>query len=148
MQLALVSIGPLTPMSVVLGLCVLSGIGVSAAHVLPWSMIPDAVEYGEWKTGERHEGVFYSLVTLVQKVCTSVAIPLALVALDRGGYVPNSLVQPPAAVTAIRVVAGAVPAVLLCAGILFAWRYPLGRENYTEIAAELAARRQAAHSDQ
>jgi GPH family glycoside/pentoside/hexuronide:cation symporter len=143
-QLALVSIGPLTPMSVVLGLCVLSGIGVSAAHVLPWSMIPDAVEYGEWKTGERHEGVFYSLVTLVQKVCTSIAIPLALLALDRGGYVPNSVVQPPAAVTAIRVVAGAVPAVLLCAGILFAWRYPLDRENYTEIAAELAARRQAA----
>jgi glycoside/pentoside/hexuronide:cation symporter, GPH family len=145
-QLVLVSVGPLTPMSVVLGLCVLSGIGVSAAHVLPWSMIPDAVEYGEWKTGERHEGVFYSLVTLVQKVSTSVAIPLALLALDRGGYVPNSMAQPQAAVTAIRVVAGVAPAVLLCAGILFAWRYPLGRENYTEIAAELAARRKAAHT--
>jgi GPH family glycoside/pentoside/hexuronide:cation symporter len=143
-QLVLVTVGPLTPMSVVLGLCVLSGIGVSAAHVLPWSMIPDAVEWGEWKTGERHEGVFYSLVTLVQKVSTSVAIPLALLALDLGGYVPNSMAQPPAAVTSIRVVAGAVPAVLLCAGILFAWLYPLGRENYTEIAAELAARRQAA----
>jgi GPH family glycoside/pentoside/hexuronide:cation symporter len=143
-QLVLVTVGPLTPMSVLLGLCVLSGIGVSAAHVLPWSMIPDAVEWGEWKTGERHEGVFYSLVTLVQKVSTSVAIPLALLALDLGGYVPNSMAQPPAAVTSIRVVAGAVPAVLLCAGILFAWLYPLGRENYTEIAAELAARRQAA----
>jgi Na+/melibiose symporter-like transporter len=58
------------------------------------------------------------------------------------------MAQPPAAVTAIRVVAGAVPAVLLCAGILFAWLYPLGRENYSEIAAELAARRQAAHSSQ
>ena len=55
--------------------------------------------------------------------------------------VPNSVAQPAAAVTSIRVVAGAIPAVLLCAGILFAWLYPLGRENYAEIAAGLAERR-------
>ena len=38
-------------------------------------------------------------------------------------------------------IAGPIPAVLLGLGILFAALYPLGRENYGEIARNLEARR-------
>ena len=38
-----------TTFGLILLLCVLAGIGVSAAHVIPWSIIPDAIEYGELK---------------------------------------------------------------------------------------------------
>jgi len=93
------------------------------------------------KTGERHEGMFYSLLTLIQQIASSIAIPLALLVLDATGYVANSNTQPASAVTGIRLVAGPIPAVLLCLGILFAALYPLGRERYTEIAQELETRR-------
>ena len=72
---------------------------------------------------------------------TSIAIPLALLVLDATGYIANSAQQPASAVNGIRLVAGPIPAVLLCAGILFAALYPLGRENYTEIAQKLEAQR-------
>jgi GPH family glycoside/pentoside/hexuronide:cation symporter len=124
-------------------MCVLAGIGVSAAHVLPWAIMPDAIEWGEMQTGERHEGMFYSLLTLVQKIATSIAIPLALLVLDATGYIPNSAQQPLSAVNGIRIVAGPIPAVLLCMGILFAALYPLEREKYTEIARKLEAQRGA-----
>lgn len=140
-QLVLVTLTPASPLSLLLFLCVLAGIGVSAAHVLPWSIMPDAIEWGEMKSGERHEGMFYSLLTLVQKIASSIAIPLALLVLDATGYIPNSAAQPESAVFGIRIVAGPIPAVLLCMGILFAIFYPLGRERYTEIAQELEARR-------
>jgi len=140
-QLVLASLSPATPLPFILTLCVLAGIGVSAAHVLPWSIIPDAIEWGEWHTGERHEGMFYSLITLAQKVAASAAVPLALLVLDATGYVPNSAAQPAAAVTGIRIVAGPIPAVLLCLGIVFALLYPLGREDYAAIAAQVEARR-------
>jgi GPH family glycoside/pentoside/hexuronide:cation symporter len=131
-------------MAVILVLCVLAGIGVAAAHVLPWSIIPDAIEFGEMQTGERHEGMFYSLITLAQKVAVSIALPLALLVLNYSGYVANSSVQPASAVNGIRIVAGPIPAVLLGMGILFAALYPLGRENYSQIARDLEARRKAA----
>jgi len=140
-QLVLASLGPATPLPFILGLCVLAGIGVSAAHVLPWSIIPDAIEWGEWHTGERHEGMFYSLITLAQKIAASAAVPLALLVLDATGYIPNSASQPLAAITGIRIVAGPVPAVLLCLGIVFALLYPLGREDYAAIASQVEARR-------
>jgi GPH family glycoside/pentoside/hexuronide:cation symporter len=103
--------------------------------------MPDAIEWGEWQTGERHEGVFYSLIMLAQKVGSSVAVPLALLVLDATGYIPNSAVQPATAVTGIRIVTGVIPAVLLCMGILFASFYPLGRESYSELVQGLESRR-------
>jgi len=142
-QLVLVNLNPASPLNLLLFLCVLAGIGVSAAHVLPWSIVPDAIEWGEWHTGERHEGMFYSLITLAQKVASSIAIPLALLVLDFTGYVPNSAAQPTSAVNGIRLVAGPIPAILLCLGILFAILYPLGRENYSQMTKELEARRAA-----
>lgn len=141
--LFLSSLSPATDLALLLVLCVLAGIGVAAAHVLPWSIIPDAIEYGEWQTGERHEGMFYSLITLAQKIAVSVALPLALLVLGHSGYIPNSSFQPATAVTGIRIVAGPIPAVLLGLGILFAALYPLGRENYREIARTLEARRKS-----
>jgi len=140
-QLVLASLTATTGLPLLLFLCVLAGIGVSAAHVLPWSIIPDAIEWGELQTGERHEGMFYSLITLAQKIASSVAVPLALLVLGRTGYIANSAVQPASAVNGIRLVAGPIPAVLLCLGIGFALLYPLGREGYAAIAAQLEARR-------
>ena len=141
--LFLASLSPATSLTLLLVLCVLAGIGVAAAHVLPWSIIPDAIEYGEWQTGERHEGMFYSLITLAQKIAVSVALPLALLVLNYSGYIPNSASQPARAVAGIRIIAGPIPAVLLGMGILFAALYPLGRENYSEIARKLEAHRKS-----
>jgi GPH family glycoside/pentoside/hexuronide:cation symporter len=139
--LAISSLGPSSSLALILGLCVLAGIGVSAAHVIPWSILPDAIEYGELQTGERHEGMFYSLISLAQKIGVSVTLPLALLILDRSGYIPNSAVQPESAVNGIRLIAGPIPAVLCGLGILFAFLYPIGRDNYTDIARRLEARR-------
>jgi GPH family glycoside/pentoside/hexuronide:cation symporter len=119
----------------------LAGIGVAAAHVLPWAMIPDAIEWGEWQTGERHEGMFYSLVTLIRKAASSIAVPLALLLLDVTGYVPVVAEQPSSALWGIRIVIGPIPALLLCAGILFAYFYPLERDQYKQVVRELEDRR-------
>lgn len=146
--LSLSSLNASTSLALLLALCVLAGIGVASAHVLPWSIIPDAIEYGEWQTGERHEGMFYSMITLAQKVAVSIALPLALLVLQYSGYVPNSSAQPASAVTGIRFIAGPIPSILLGMGILFAALYPLGRENYSEIARKLEARRKTTSQDQ
>ena len=142
-QLVMVVVPQTTPLSVVLVLAALAGIGVSAAHVMPWAMIPDAIELDEWQTGERHEGMFYSLITLIKKVGTSIAIPLSLLMLKITGYEPNAATQNPRAVMGIRVFAGPVPAALLCGGILLAALYPLTRQKHSALREELQKRKVA-----
>jgi len=145
--LVLSSLTPQTTLAVIMGLCVLAGIGVSAMHVLPWAILPDAIEYGELQSGQRQEGVFYSLITLAQKVASSIAVPLALLVLQTTGYVANSATQPASAIFGIRMVAGPIPAFTLCIGILFTLLYPLGRENFREITRQLEERRRAAKQE-
>ena len=141
--LTMASLNPQVPLEILLVLCALAGIGVAAAHVLPWAILPDAIEYGEYQTGERHEGMFYSLVTLAQKIATSLAVPGALLVMDATGYIANAETLPAEAINGIRIVAGPIPAVLMFGGIIFALVYPLGRESYTEIAQGLEQRRGA-----
>jgi GPH family glycoside/pentoside/hexuronide:cation symporter len=143
-QIVLVTVTAQTGLGVILLLCVLAGIGVSAAHVLPWAMLPDAIEWGELQTGERHEGTFYSLVTLSRKVATSVAIPATLWLLHLTGYNGLAEQQPASALLGLRLVIGPMPALLLCLGIAAAWLYPLTRRRHAEVVQELEERRAAA----
>lgn len=124
-------------------LAALAGIGIGGVHVLPWSIIPDAIEWDELETGVRHEGMFYSLVTLLRKIATSIAIPMALLVLDWSGYVSNASVQKPSAVKAIMMMTGPIPAIFMSLGIIFAIYYPLSRERHAEIRAEIEKRKQA-----
>lgn len=142
-QITLVLLSPGTPLAVILVLCALAGIGVAAAHVLPWAMIPDTIEWDEMQTGQRHEGMFYSLVMLMQKAATGLALFFVGLALDWSRYVPNAEVQPARALNAIRAFTGPVPAGLLCAGILFAILFPIGREGHRQLRDELGRRRLA-----
>lgn len=146
-MIALVLTGPQWPFWSVLTMAGLAGIGVAAVHVLPWAMIPDAVEWDELHTGQRHEGMFYSLVLLLRKVASSIALPLMLLALDWSGYVSNAPQQATSAIRAIQMLTGPIPSVFLCIGIAFAIWYPLGRERHAEVRAEIARRAAGAADD-
>jgi GPH family glycoside/pentoside/hexuronide:cation symporter len=143
-QVVMVTLGAESSLPWILTLCIMAGIGVSAAHVLTWAIIPDAIEWDELHTGKRHEGMFYSLISLMQKVASSIAIPLILLLLDRTGYIPNAAVQEPSALFGIRLVVGPIPALLLLGGIAFAYLYPLGRVEYNRLVERLEERRAAA----
>jgi GPH family glycoside/pentoside/hexuronide:cation symporter len=140
-QIVLVVLNPAAPLPLLLGMSVLAGVGVGAAHVLPWAIIPDAIEWDEWQTGKRHEGMFYSLVMLVQKMASSLTLPLALLLMEATGYVSNAPQQTESALWGIRLLVGPIPAVLLCAGILFAGLYPMDRELHHEVRQQLKLRR-------
>ena len=135
-------LSPRHPIWILLVMCMLVGIGLSAAQVLPWAIIPDAIEWDEYQTGERHEGIFYSLITLLGKIANSVAVPLSLLLLEFTGYVSNAVEQPQSALTGLKIVIGPIPAALLLMGIIFAVFYPLSREKYAEIVRELNRRRE------
>jgi GPH family glycoside/pentoside/hexuronide:cation symporter len=111
---------------------------------LPWAIIPDAIEWEEWHTGERNEGMFYSLVTLLGKIGMAIAQPLALLVLQLTNFQEGQgAIQPPSALLGIRLVVGPIPALLLVAGILIAIFYPLGRKQHHQMVEELGIRRAA-----
>jgi len=146
-MIALSFLDPSAGLPLILLMAILAGIGVSAIHILTWAIIPDAIEVDELATGQRHEGIFYSLVSLSKKIASSIAIPLTLLVLDWSGYVSNSAMQKPSTILAIRVLMGPVPSVLLLGGIVFALFYPISRAGHAQTRAEIAARNEDKPAD-
>jgi glycoside/pentoside/hexuronide:cation symporter, GPH family len=138
-MITMIVIDPSWGFPVVITLAALAGVGIGAVHVLPWSMIPDAVEWGQRRSGQRNEGMLYSLVTLLRKMASSIAIPLVLLFLGWNGYQANAAVQPASAVRAIQFLMGPLPTAFMLTGILFAALYPLGRAEHRQLVAELKA---------
>jgi len=141
-MIGLILLTPETPLWLILIMCVMAGIGVSAGQVLPWAIIPDAIEWDEWHTGERKEGMFYSLVTLLGKIGMAIAQPLSLLVLQATKFQEGQgVVQPASALMGIRLVVGPLPALLLVTGILIAIFYPLDRKQHRQIVEDLRERR-------
>ena len=142
---AIVGMGMMRPewgLPVVLAFSALVGVGLGAIQVLTWAMIPDAVEWDELQTGQRHEGMFYSLVQTLRKIGSSLSLPFVLLMLEWTGYVANNATQPAATIAGIQALVGPVPAVFLLVGVVFAARYPLDRKRFESLRADLAAKRQ------
>jgi GPH family glycoside/pentoside/hexuronide:cation symporter len=126
-------------------LAALSGSGIATAYVLPWSMVPDIIELDQAKTGERREGTYYSFASFFQKLATGIAVWGMGQALAMTGYQTPTLgaplpVQPEAAVNAIRIFAGPIPALLLILSLPFAWKYNVTRESHQALVEQLANR--------
>jgi GPH family glycoside/pentoside/hexuronide:cation symporter len=119
-----------------------AGFGVATAHVIPWSIIPDVIEDDELATGQRREGAFYGFMVFLQKTGTAFTLALVQWILALSGYVPDAE-QTPQALTAIRVLFGALPAVLLLGAVLLAARFPIDRSKHEELRRVLAERRAA-----
>jgi GPH family glycoside/pentoside/hexuronide:cation symporter len=122
-----------------------AGAGIATAYVIPWSMVPDIIEYDELLTGERREGSYYAFASFFQKLATGFALWAMAQALAWTGYInpvqgEPLLVQPGEAVFAIRLFAGPISALLLGLAIICAWFYPITREKHWALRRELAER--------
>lgn len=127
----------------------LAGVGVSAAYILPDSILPDVIEWDELRTRRRREGVYYGIRTLIRKTTGAFVIFLTLQILGWSGYQApadgiTQLAQPESALWAIRLMSSLFGGVILIGAILLARSYPLSREKYERIAKMLKRRREAA----
>ncbi len=100
----------------------LSGLGAATAYLIPWSLLPDAIDVDP----EKPAGQYSAWMVLAQKVCISAVIALLGVVLSASGYsetlAPGA--QPASALLAIRLCIGLIPAVLISLGLVVMRRWP------------------------
>jgi GPH family glycoside/pentoside/hexuronide:cation symporter len=130
----------------VLTMSVFAGLSVSSAHLLPDSLFPDVIEWGELRTRRRSEGIYYGVKNFIRKLTGALAIFIGLQTLGWFGYQTppegaTQFMQPASALTAIRWLIGPFGAVLLFSAVAMAWFYPLTRERHAKIRRLLALRK-------
>jgi glucuronide carrier protein len=123
---------------------VICQLGIVLVNMLVWALEADTVEYGEWKTGVRAEGIVYALFSFTRKAGQAVGGALAAYALAWGGYVANAAAQSEQAVWGIRAGAGLIPVVASIIAISVMFFYPLTDKRHKQIVLEIADRREKA----
>ncbi len=117
----------------------LSYVGFGLATPLLWSMLPDTIEYGEWKTGIRSEGTIYAAFIFAQLFAQAIGAKVSGAILGAIGYVPNA-VQTPTALHGIVMMQTVIPIVGAVIGILILMFYKLDHQTFSRIVEEIKER--------
>lgn len=101
-----------------------------------YAIVPDCVEYGEWKTGLRNDGFQYAFISLGNKIGMAIGTSVLAAVLGSFGYVANQQ-QNPAVLAVIKHSFTTVPGVLwiITAAVLFFYR--LNKKAYNKIVQEI-----------
>ncbi len=120
-------------------------IGVSANAVCFWAMIPDTVEYGQWRSGIRTESLIVGTVIFAQKAALGLAAGALGIVLGEIGFVANS-VQTPQTLHLLLATMSLAPLLGSVGVFLLAWAYPIGPAEHRRLLESLSdpARRESA----
>ncbi|MCP4750964.1 MAG: MFS transporter [Proteobacteria bacterium] len=110
-------------------LMVLSSGGVVTVTMTGWSMIPDAIEVDEFKSGQRREGLYVGVLSLSRKVSVAFVLWLVGIVLSSTGYIPN-VAQSEEAIFGIRILYAQGTAAFLFLGVILAYFMPMTAERH------------------
>lgn len=132
---------------VLIGLGV-AGLGVGAIFGVLFAMIADTIEYEEWRSGIRAEGLIYAGATLGQKLGGALGGVAVGWLLGFGGYIEggDDAQQPASALLQIEFIFIWLPLILTAAMVALLLFYRLDKE-YPAILADLRAHELAAASE-
>ena len=104
-----------------------------------YAIVPDCVEYGEWKTGLRNDGFQYAFISLGNKVGMAIGTSALAGILGVCGYAANQE-QNPLVLSVIKHSFTTVPGIfwIVTAAVLFFYR--LNKRTYNQIVAEIQER--------
>jgi len=113
-----------------------AGAGMSTYILFPWAMVPDTVEYSQWKTGIRQEGFLYGFFVFGLKLSQAFAGFFTGMVLSYVGYVAN-VEQTPEALNGIRFLMTIMPCILITIGILLIVFYPITSEMHKKMLEDI-----------
>jgi GPH family glycoside/pentoside/hexuronide:cation symporter len=119
-----------------IGLFVVGGIGMSSIYLCPWAMLPDTVEYSQWKLGIRREGILYGTYFFFNQFGSAVAGYLLGMGLHLAGYVANAE-QSARSLAGIRLLMSLVPLFFIVAGIVLIGFYSITAERHRQMVQEI-----------
>jgi len=117
----------------------LGAAGMATNWLSAWSMVPDTVEYSQWKTGLRREGVIYGAFFFCQKFPAALAAFIVGLVLTRVGYEAN-VEQTELSLMGIRLLLTLIPVCFIIIGIIFISLFPIDASMHQKIVDDIEER--------
>jgi len=116
------------------------GFANGATGVLFWSMLPDTIEYGEWRTGIRTESSLYGFMTFAQKGAIAIAIAILGTVLTKIGFEPNKE-QTAQTLSDLKSLMSIIPLIGVFISFLLVYFYPIDKKFHQKLIDEIRVRK-------
>jgi len=117
-----------------------AGIGLSTNWLSPWAIIPDTVEYSEWKLGIRNEGILYGAFFFVFKFAGAMGGFVVGKVLDFMGYIANQP-QTDRSLLGIKLLFTLIPLCFIIMGMIILSFFPIDAKKHREMIDEIEKRK-------
>jgi len=121
---------------------IIAKMAYAPAVPLLWTMIADSADYGEWKTGRRATGLYFSAAVFAQKAGWGIGAAIAGWILAVSNFVANAE-QTQTAITGIKLLVSVIPGILYMSCALFMIFYKIDSKTTDLMKKELDERRLA-----
>ena len=118
------------------GAMVIAGAFNIALWLIAGAIIPDIIEWDQLRVGERREGAYYGIWTLIRKAGIGGAFFVVGTVLNLMGYQPD-VTQTPQALLGIKLLFGPIPAVFLIIGVVVFLKFPITKEVHQDILRQI-----------
>jgi len=118
-------------------------VGNSAYLVLIWAMIPDTVEYNEYKTGERHDGKIFGATIFSKRLAMGLNGLLLGFFMAGIGFQSGTQKQTPETIEGLKVIMTIIPLIGIVLSAMLIWGYRLDQGFHKEISDKAAEKRGA-----
>lgn len=115
-------------MSIIVISSIVRGIGNACGGATMWAMVSDTIDYGEWKTGCRTEGLVNSACSFGYKIGNGIGSALLGLILEIGGYIGTASSQTKTALTSITICFIWIPVAVYVIGLVIMRFYHLDEE--------------------
>ncbi|MGF1455099.1 MAG: MFS transporter [Alphaproteobacteria bacterium] len=116
---------------------VVIALGFTCFPLTFWSMLPDTVEYGQWRTGIRSESLIFGLVSFSQKAALALGAFVLGLLLEAVGFVANTKPSQDTLDGLIAIMT-LIPAGGIVATMVLIAFYPLNAKRHREIVEAIA----------
>lgn len=116
-------------------------VALAIPNGITWAFVTDVIDYGEWHTGIRKEGITYAAFNFSRKLAQSLAAIVSAGILGLTGYIANAH-QSAGTLLGIKGAMTLYPAIaLVAAAIIIFFLYGISDDKYRQIADDLSNNR-------
>ena len=119
---------------------IIAKMAYAPAVPLLWTMIADSADYGEWKSGRRSTGLYFSAAVFAQKAGWGIGAAIAGWILSISNFMPN-VEQTETAITGIKLLVSVIPGILYMSCVLFIIFYNIDKKTTDQMRIDLEAKR-------